>query len=184
MAYRRTSARTYSNGFSLERLLAPPPPEGPPPAETSPPDDPLTLDCRGMELEPLLNLVVDSIDYEEEELFYQVLDDADRVRQEPERHPGTQEFIKDDDGQVVYKEHPFGYWIYGLQAGSFRLPVCTPREFLQEFLGRPWLTRRCARCLAWLPDQYQPSWTCPVCGGEDIEHKDISGNDQDGWDPP
>jgi hypothetical protein len=137
-----------------------------------------------MEWEPLLALVEATFDEKDEGLFTELLAELERVQKEPERHPGTQEVIKDDDGQVVYKMHAFVSWLYGLQTGSFRLPVRMPREILQGFMGNPWLLCRCEDCLAWLPNLFQLSWLCPVCGGETIEQKDISGNDIDGWDPP
>lgn len=136
-----------------------------------PPPPRLTVDCSGMAFEELLKAVCAAVGPEDEDLAVQVIEEADRTALEPEIDFRTSEPYRYDDGEVVCKVHAFDSWLAGLANGFFRLPARMPRAVLQGFLGDPWLLRRCEGCLSWLPNRFQLSWPCPVCGGEDISHK-------------
>jgi hypothetical protein len=101
------------------------------------------------------------------------------------------------NGELTRDVHGFVYWLWSLEAGSSSLPETVPHELLLAWRNghanhpagaSPVPSRRCEDCLLVLPnctpDGFGPCLTpCPACGGNNISHKKLSGNDVDGWDP-
>jgi hypothetical protein len=120
-------------------------------------------------------LVADSIADEDEELLDRILEAVEEAGKLPRLHPGTREVLRGEDGGVLYQQHAFVHWCWGLDSGAFRLPARMPREVVEGFLAYPpagpWLLRRCEDCLAWVPNRFQLAWPCPVCGRGRISHK-------------
>jgi hypothetical protein len=145
--------------------------------------------CQNATWEELLLMVGQSIPPASWPVVEEILAQVEEYHRRPPRELANGEFTQDI--------HGFVYWLRGLQTGSSSLPETIPPELLLAWRNghanhpagsTPIPARRCEDCLLVLPnctaDGFGHCLTpCPACGGDNISHKDMGGNDRDGWDP-
>jgi hypothetical protein len=74
-----------------------------------------------------------------------------------------------------FETHFFVYWLWGLQEGSWALPVPVPRAVLEGFTSRcGCVLWRCEDCLTGMGNGSRYN-ACPVCGSANRSQKKLSG---------
>jgi hypothetical protein len=130
-------------------------------------------DCKGVDMDEIVRRVEAAIDPADEDLFAKVLAHVEKASETPvERYVGAgkSEPYRDQDGDIVYDEHFFLQWLWGLQDGAFSLPEKIPRGLLESFdryCGS--VARRCPQCRTGYGNAHVVV-TCYVCGAETERH--------------
>jgi hypothetical protein len=136
--------------------------------------------CKGATWEELLQMIEESLLPESVPVLENIFDQIEEYGQRPPR--------KLPNGEMAENIHGFLFWLWGLQEGSSSLPEKMPPELLWAWRNgytnhpagvSPVPIRRCEDCLLVLPnctpDGFGPTFSpCPVCGGQNISHKDLS----------
>src|SRR5262245_37521369 len=136
--------------------------------------------CKGATWEELLHMLEESLLPESVPVLETIFDHIEEYYQRPAREL--------PNGETVKNIHGFLRWLWCLQEGCSSLPEKMPPELLLTWRNgyinhpakaTPVPIRRCEDCLLVLPnaspDGFGPCITpCPVCGSENISHKDLS----------
>jgi len=122
-----------------------------------------TRSLRGLETDAILDAVEAAVSPDDDELYERLWDHVE---------------VADDQGDTHY----FLHWVWGLQEGSWALPVPMPRAVLEGFDRNCGCTLfRCETCKTGLGNaRYYAA--CPTCGAsrDRISMKKLSGPP---WDP-
>jgi hypothetical protein len=132
-----------------------------------------TRDLTGVEWEELLAAVDGALMPADADLVQQIRALVEELAKVPWRNQTTKELYLTEDGQEQPTPHFFCYWLWGLQAGSWRLPDPIPREVLEGFCRlHGAVLRRCEDCLSAFGNacSYQH---CPVCQSTRISVKKL-----------
>jgi hypothetical protein len=127
-----------------------------------------TRDLSGLEWPKLLAEVYGALLPADADLFRQIMALAEERAQVPWHNETTKEMYLTEDGQEQPTPHFFITWLWGLHAGSWRLPQPLPREVLEGFCRlRGAVFRRCEDCLSALGNARSYDH-CPVCQSQRI----------------
>jgi hypothetical protein len=136
--------------------------------------------CKGASFDELMQMVEESLLPESVPVLENIAEQMEEYSWRPPR--------KLPNGEMTNDFHGFMHWLWGLQAGCSSLPEKIPPELLLAWQngyanhparGTPVPIRRCEDCLLMLPNCSPNGFghcisPCPVCGSENISHKDLS----------
>jgi hypothetical protein len=128
----------------------------------------------GLSLEEVIDAVDAAINPDDEDLaklIVALVEEAASTLREP--LPRGSEFWYEGCEQES-ETHYFMWWLAGLQAGSWCLPVPIPRAVLEGFRDRKGsISWRCEDCLTALANGARYS-VCPTCGSCNLSYRSLA----------
>jgi hypothetical protein len=133
---------------------------------------------KGLPWEQVVDAVLGAVEPGDGDLLESILAHVEERGKVQVLEPSTLEPMVDGDGKPVCETHYFFYWLWGLQEGSWNLPVPLPRVVLEGFNARHcailWRCEDCRTALANAREKWR-GLPCPVCGSARQSFKCLAG---------